>query len=195
LVPKTLTTDTAASTDSRSAIELHDPISIYDVDNVVEYSALENYVRQLARGSLFGSATFAFTIRKIEEHHGIMSAAEFSFLISDVAELISDTLAGHQFLMSYAGSGTFVCVTESGWRPDMRSLMDAVNLLLSRTELYDNSGQQLFVRVSAGEAMRLIWKCENSVMEAISAAYMSAEDASAAHERAMNDLWLAPQWA
>ncbi|MCX7566487.1 response regulator [Sulfitobacter sp. F26169L] len=185
----------AVQTNSGSVIELHDPISIYDVENVIEYPALENYVRQLARGSLFGSATFAFTIRKIEEHHHLMSSAEFSFLISDVAEVISDTLAGLQFLMSYAGSGTFVCVTESGWRPNMAVLMDAVNLSLSRTELYDNSGQQLFVRVSAGEAMRMIWKCENTVMEAISAAYMSAEEASAAHERSMNDLWLAPQRA
>ncbi len=184
-----------ASSDSRSAIQLHDPISIYDVDNLVEYPAMENYIRQLARGSLFGSATFAFAVRKIEEHHAAMSSAEFSFLISDVAEVISDSLASHQFLMSYAGSGIFICVTESGWRPDMGALMDAVNLSLSRTELYDNSGQQLFVRVSAGEVVRLIWKCENSVMEAISAAYLSADEASAAHERSMNDLWLVPQRA
>lgn len=170
-------------------LELHDPVSIYDVDNVIEYTAMENYVRQLARGSMFGCATFAFTVRRIEEHHAHMSAAEFSFLIADVAEVISDVLAGHQFLMSYAGSGTFICVTESGWRPDMNALMDAVNLTLSRTELFDNSGQQLFVRVSAGDAVRMIWKSEGSVLEAISAAYLTAEEASAAHARAMNDLW------
>ncbi|KIN71074.1 response regulator [Sulfitobacter guttiformis] len=178
-----------------SKLELHDPVSIYDVDNVIEYPAMENYVRQLARGSMFGSSTFAFTVRKIAEHHAHLSAAEFAFLISDVAEVISDTLAGHQFLMAYAGSGTFVCVTESGWRPDMAPMMDAINLSLSRTELFDNSGQQLYVRVSAGDAIRLIWKSENSVMEAVSAAYLSAEAASAAHERSMNDLWLSPQRA
>lgn len=176
-------------------LELHDPISIYDVENVIEYSAMENYVKQLARGSMFGSAAFAFSIRKVKEHHNNMSAAEFSFLISDVAEVISDTLAGHQFLMAYAGSGTFVCITESGWSPDMAMLKDAVNLSLSRTELYDNSGQQLFVRVSTGDAVRLIWKSQDSVMEAISGAYTSAEAASTAHERSMNNLWMAPQWA
>lgn len=124
-----------------------------------------------------------------------MSAAEFSFLISDAAEVISDALAGHQFLMAYAGSGTFICVTESGWRPDMKALMDDVNLSLSRTELFDNSGQPLFVRVSAGEAIRMIWKSEDSVLEAVSAAYISAEEASAAHSRAMNDLWPVNQHA
>ncbi len=177
------------------AIELHDPVSIYDVENVIEFSAMENYVRQLARGSMFGSTTFAFTVRKVEEHHGALSPAEFSFLISDVAEMICDTLAGHQFLMSYAGSGTFICVTESGWRPNMRALMDAVNLSLARAQIYDNSGQKLFVRVSAGDAVRLMWKSESSVMEAISAAYLSAEAASAAHEKSMNDLWRVPQIA
>tara|TARA_R110002074_G_scaffold143102_3_gene289882 strand:+ start:5513 stop:6502 length:990 start_codon:yes stop_codon:yes gene_type:complete len=176
-------------------LELYEPISIYDVDNVIEYMAMGNYVAQLSRSALFGSTTFAFTVRKIEEHHQSMSAFEFFSLVSDVAEVISDTLVGHQFLMSYAGSGTFVCVTESGWRPDMPALMDAINLSLSRTELYDNAGQQLYVRVSAGEAIRLIWKSENSVMEAVAAAHISAEAASASHERALKDFWLVEQRA
>jgi len=172
------------------ALELYEPISVYDVDNVIEYMAMENYVAQLSRSRLVGSTTFAFTIRKIEEHYQCMSAFEFFSLISDVAEVISDTLATHQFLMSYAGSGTFVCVTESGWRPNMTELMDAVNLSLSRTELYDNAGQQLYVRVSAGEAIRLIWKSGSSVMEAVAAAHASAEAASLAHEQAQADFWL-----
>jgi len=170
-------------------VQLHEPVPIYDVDNVIDYIAMENYVRQLSRSSMFGSTTFAFTIRNVEEHH-TMSPFEFTSLISDVAEIISDTLAGHQFLMSYAGGGTFVCVTESGWRPAMPALMDAVNLALSRTELYNNSGEQLYVRVSAGEAIRLIWKSADSVMDAVAAAYTSAEEASARHERAKNDFWL-----
>jgi CheY-like chemotaxis protein len=178
-----------------NALELHEPISIYDVDNVIEYMAMQNYVAQLSRGALFGSTTFAFTIRKIEEHHQSMSPFEFYSLVSDVAEVISDTLEGHQFLMSYAGSGTFVCVTESGWRPKMSALMDAVNLSLSRTELYDNSARKLYVRVSAGEAIRLIWKSENSVMEAVAAAHTSAEAASDAHERSLTDFWITEQRA
>ncbi|MGC1504476.1 MAG: response regulator [Sulfitobacter sp.] len=174
-----------------NALELHEPISIYDVDNVIEYTAMQNYVAQLSRGALFGSTTFAFTIRKVEEHHKSMSPFEFYSLVSDVAEVISDTLAGHQFLMSYAGSGTYVCVTESGWRPKMSALMDAINLSLSRTELYDNSARQLYVRVSAGEAIRLIWKSENSVMEAVADAHTSAEAASEAHERSLTNYWSA----
>jgi CheY-like chemotaxis protein len=176
-------------------LELHEPVSIYDVDNVIDYPAMENYVAQLSRGALFGSTTFAFTIRKVDEHHQSMSAFEFFSLVSDVSEVISDTLAGHQFLMSYAGSGTFVCVTESGWRPNMVALMDAVNLSLSRTELYNNAGQKLYVRVSAGESIRLIWKSQDSVMEAVGMAHASAEAASARHERSLTDYWSVEQRA
>jgi len=178
-----------------TSLELYDPISIYDVDNVIEYTAMENYVRQLTHDSMFGCTTFAFTLRRVEEHHAHMSTPEFLFLISDVAEVISDAMGDQQFLMTYAGGGTFMCVTESGWHPNMTALMDEVNLSLSRTELFDNSGQPLFVRVSAGEAIRMIWKTDDSALEAVSTAYLSAEDASAAHERAMNDLWPVAQHA
>lgn len=176
-------------------IELFEPISIYDVENVIDYTAMENYVAQLSRSSLFGSSTFAFSIRKIQEHHSSMSAFEFYSMISDVAEIISDTLVNCQYLMCYAGNGTFVCVTESGWRPNTESLMDAINLRLATTELYDNKGQRLYVRVSAGEALRMIWKTGNSLMETIGAAHASAEHASELHEKAMNDFWLEEQRA
>ncbi len=174
----------------QSDVMLHEPISILEVENVIEYMALENYVAQLSRSSLFGSMTFAVSIRQIEEFHARMSSFEFYSLISDVAEVISDTLHGHQFLMSYAGNGTFVCITESGWRPDMTQLMDAVNLSLSRAELYDNSGTRVQARVSTGDAIRLIWQSKATIMDSIAKVHSSAEAASVAHETARNDLWL-----
>ena len=180
---------TSDTQQAATSFKLYDPIPIYEVDNVIECVAMENYISQLSRTALFASTVFAFTIRKVEEHYQGMSRFEFSSLISDVAEVISDTLCGHQFLMTYAGNGTFVCVTESGWRPDTSALMDAINLSLSRTELYDNHGQQLYVRVSVGKAIRLIWQSKENVMEAVSVAHRSAEEASAAHDRRLNDFW------
>lgn len=172
-----------------NTVEIYEPISVHDVDNVIDYLAMENYVAQLSRQSLFGSTTFAFTIRQIDAFHQGLSAFEFYSLISDVAEVISDTLVGHQFLMSYAGSGTFVCITESGWRPDMQLLMDAINLSLARTELYNNEGQRLQPRVSAGTAVRLVWKSGNTVMEALAAAHASAEEACELHAKSQNNYW------
>lgn len=181
--------------DQAHAIELFEPLSIYDVDNVIEYLAMENYVAQLSRSALFGSSTFAFTIREIEDFHTRLTPFEFYSLISDVAEVISDTLAGRQFLMSYAGNGTFVCVTESGWRPDTEKLKDAVNLSLSRTELYDNKSQLLEPRVCTGDVVRLIWKSGSTALEALATAHASAEDACIAYEKSKYDFWNVGQTA
>ncbi len=170
-------------------VSLHAPLNLYDVNNVIECSAMENYVAQLSRSSLFGSTVFAFTIRKIAEYHSTLSPAEFRFLIEDVAEVISDTLSGRQFLMSYSGNGTFVCITESGWRPDMERLTDHVNLYLNRAQIMSNDGVELHPRVSTGAAIRLVWKSGDQIMNALGQAQSSAEDAADEFERLKTDFF------
>ena len=162
-------------------VGIFEPFSIYDVENVIDYMAMENYVAQLSRSALFGSSTFAFTVREVDMYFEGQTSFEFYSLISDVAEVISDTFEGHQYLMAYAGNGTFVCVTESGWRPEPASLMEAINLSLATTELFSNDGTRLHPRVSAGEAVRLMWRSGSSVMDALAQAHASAEEAAAAH--------------
>jgi len=176
-------------------LELHEPLSVYDVDNVIDFISMENYVAQLSRNALFGSTAFAFSVRNIEGYHRALNAFEFNGLISDVAEVISDTLAGHQFLMSYGGDGTFVCVTESGWRPEPETLMDDVNYALSRMEMYNNAGIRLEPRVSTGSAVRMIWKSGNAVMDTLGEAHASAKDAAVKYERNRHDFWLNEQRA
>lgn len=180
---------TQSAPDADKPVELYEPVSIYDVENVIEYLAMENYVSQLSRNALFGSTAFAFTIRDIETFYNDMTSFEFFSLISDVAEIISDTLDGRQFLMSYAGNGTYLCITESGWRPDARKVMDAINLSLATTELFDNNGNRVEPRVSAGDTVRLIWKSGGSVMDAVAAAHASAEHAAETHELNKRDFW------
>lgn len=170
-------------------IELHAPISLHDVENVIECNAMENYVAQLSRGSLFGSTVFAFSIRKIDGFYNALSAAEFKFLIEDIAEIISDTLTGRQFLMSYAGNGTYVCITESGWRPDMERLTDQVNLYLNRAHIISNTGQELHPRISTGAAIRLVWKSGDQILNALGQAQSSAEAAAEEHERLKTDFF------
>jgi CheY-like chemotaxis protein len=170
-------------------IDLHDPIALHDIDYVISCIAMENYVSQLSRSSLFGSTVFAFTLRQPEVLCDALSAAEFKFVIEDVAEVITDSLTGHQFLMTYAGSGTYLCITESGWRPDMPKLMDAVNLRLSRAQIMSNDGKELYPRVSAGVAIRLIWKSGDQILNALSNAQASSEAAAAEFERLKTDFF------
>ncbi len=170
-------------------LNLHEPMSLHDIDSVIDSVAMENYVAQLSRSSLFGSTVFAFSMRKPESYYEALSAAEFRFLIEDVAEVISDALSGHQFLMTYAGSGTYLCITESGWRPDMPRLTDQVNLQLSRAEIVSNDGTELHPRMSSGAAIRLVWKSGDQILNALSKAQASAEHASAEYERLKTDFF------
>lgn len=170
--------------------EYYEPFSIYDVENVIDHTSFENYLAQLSRSSLFGSTIFAFALRRAAEFYDTMSSFEFYSLISDAAEVISDALHGHQFLMSYAGNGVFVCVTEAGWRPEMERLQDQVNLLFVRTELYNNAGQRLDIRVVTGEAVRLVWKSGNTIYDALATAHSSAEEKAIRKERERGSIWL-----
>jgi CheY-like chemotaxis protein len=179
----------ATAEPNRLAVPLHEPMVLYDVDNVIECVALENYVAQLSRSALFGSTVFAVTIRRVEEFHRTLSPFEFHSLIEDTAEVISDTMAGKQFLMSYSGNGTFVCITESGWRPDVDRLTDAVNLSLAKTELYANDGTRIQPRVSVGASIRLVWKTGDQVMDALGQAQANAEQAAYDYERSLTELF------
>ena len=172
--------------------ELFEPFSIYDVENVIDHQALENYLAQLSRSSLFGSTIFAVALREAGDLYEALNRFEFYSLISDIAEVISDLLRGHQYLMSYAGNGTFICVTESGWRPDVEKLKDVFNLTLARSEFFNNSGEALFPRVETGEAIRLVWKSGSSLYEALAAAHTSAEEAVQNFEREKGNIWITP---
>lgn len=172
-----------------SRLDVHTPIALNDIDNVIGCTAMENYVAQLSRNSLFGSTVFALALRTPDYFCDLLSAAEFTFLIEDVAENISDCLKGNQFLMTYAGNGIFLCITESGWRPDMPRLTDAVNLNLSRAKIVRNSGVELHPRVSAGKAIRLVWKSGDQILNALSHAQATAEDAATEHEHLKTDFF------
>lgn len=172
-----------------NAIDLHAPIELHDIDYVITCKAMENYVAQLSRNSLFGSTVFAFSLRKPDVYCEALSPPEFKFLIEDVAECISDCLSDHQFLMTYAGNGTFLCITETGWRPDMPTLMDAVNLQLNRSEILSNTRKELYPRVSTGIAVRLVWKSGGQVLHALNTAQLSAESAASEFERLKTDFF------
>ena len=175
--------------DENRPIELYEQISIYDVEDVIDYTAMENYVWQLSRGAIFGSTAFAFSLQNVQDYHRDLSPFEFYSLMCDVAEVISDALQEHQFLMSYAGNGTFVCITESGWRPDTKALMKQINASFHIAEIYDNAGNRLSLKVSAGEAVRLIWKTGDSVMDALATAHSSAEEACESDMQAKAKFW------
>jgi CheY-like chemotaxis protein len=177
--------DTAGSLANKAL--LHEAFAIWGVDNVIDYPAMENYVTQLSRSALLGSTVFALTIRQIGDYHKALSRNTFHGMIEDSAKIISECLVERQNLITYAGNGTFVCIVESGYLPDMRELMDTLNIAFSNREVYRSGEERLHPRVSAGRSIRLVWRKGAEVLNALSDVQASAIAAAAEHDRSRYD--------
>nr|WP_256373022.1 response regulator [Pseudoruegeria sp. HB172150] len=161
--------------ESQEHYELHAPVEIDDIPGVVEYHALENYLAQLSRRSLFGSTVFAVKIAGVERLHQKAEAFDFVCMITDTAEAISDSLSDHQALISYCGYGTFACVVEDGWRPNLDSFIDSVHKCLKLMDLHFGDGEEMNLVVCAGRPIRLLSKSGEQAVNALSQAQDSVE--------------------
>lgn len=176
-------------------VDLHQPISIMDVDGVIENHAMENYVTQLSRKSLCGSVVLGFTIRHIADLHECLSPFDFMCILTDVSEAISDCLLPTRRLVSYAGNGTFVCVVEGAAHIDIERLVDHINTYIHAMDLCCSDGTELNIRVCAGRSSRLIWRKGDGAIEALHQAHISAENTALRLERENGNIWTVAQSA
>lgn len=155
---------------------LHTPIAIDDVPNVVTYTALENYTAQLSRNSLFGSTVFALKLLDVEQLFADSSPFEFRCFITDTAEAISDSFEDHGAMIAYSGNGTFACVVDDGWRPDLREFVDRVHGCMQTMDLHFNDGRSVELHLAAGRSIRLISRSGTRAIDALCATQESAEE-------------------
>lgn len=171
-------------------LTLDQPFEINDVQGVIEAHALENYLQKLGRSAMFGSTIFAFAIRDVDKLFHSIRPFDFRAMISDVAEALSDCLAGNQFLMAYLGDGLFGCVTEDGWFPDLDDFVARTRIEILKMGLYDGNGLALDVDIVHGKALRLDWRSSSTVLMAFEDIVESAR--SAAQRASMHRR---PRWA
>ncbi|MEH6647079.1 response regulator [Sulfitobacter sp.] len=170
-------------------LDPNDAFEVRDIENVISFDAMKNYVAQLSRNALFDSTVFAFTLRNATVHCENLSAHDFKTLIADVVEVISGRFSDRRVLIAYAGSSTFVCITGSGSRPNMAAMTDLANLHLNQASIMSGDGTDLNPRVSAGIAISLVWKSGEQIPSCIVTAQVSAEKAAAEHERLRYDFF------
>ena len=180
---------------AQTNITLHDPIPIYDVDGVIENRSMENYVSQLSRRSLCGSVVLGFTIRQASNLFFSLSDFDFTCVITDVSEVISDCLLPTQRLVSYAGNGTFICVVEGAAHIDIERLVDQMNLHIRSLDLSKSDGTALNIRICAGRQTRLVWRNGDSAIDALRQAHTSAEDTADRLEREVGSIWITAETA
>lgn len=185
----------ALRTDAPADYGLLDEVHIYDVDNVVDYVTLENYLPSLPKNALFGSVALGIQIRGIEELHANTSGFQFAGLIEDVAEAISDTLRDFQCMIAYAGNGTFVTVIEDKHLPARNLLADDVNLRLQKLGTHLSMPGQRPVRVICGDLVRLMNPNREHIQESLFQATASALQIANDTERGLEKFWFMGQVA
>jgi len=157
---------------------LEEKLHIDNVDGVIDYTALENYVSQLSRGSLFGSIVLAFHISDVERIFSGASAYDFQCLITDVADAITQCLMRSQFLVSYAGNGTFVCVYGNDQKLLPDSLEGGLSEIISSMELCYSDGRPILFKIVTGKPIRLTFRSGQKVVEALLKARSTAENSN-----------------
>ncbi|MBV7377673.1 response regulator [Maritimibacter dapengensis] len=185
----------ALQSDTPERYGILERIHIFDVDNVVDYVAMENYLPSLPKHSLLGSAALGIQIRGIEDIHENTSGFEFAGVIEDVAEAISDSLRDFQCLISYAGNGTFVTVIENQSLPARHVLADNVNLRLQKLGTHLSLPGQRPVRVICGDLVRLMHPTTERIQEALFQATASALQVANDTERNLEKFWFMGQVA
>ncbi|WP_417690082.1 response regulator [Roseibium sp.] len=155
--------------------DLKSPLHISDIDGAIDYLAMENYLLQMSRMSLFGSCVFGVAIQDGSRIFSDLNEIEFQFIIADVMEAISDCLKPHKFMITHVGCGTFACVRDSGRSFISKDLLRDIMTRLSEMNLHHNNGSPIIIRVTISEPIQLDLKSPKATVHALISAAANAE--------------------
>lgn len=170
--------------------DLNARLRLSDIDGFIEYLALENYLLQVSRISLFGMSAFGVMIPDAQRMFGSSSLYEYKSAIADVAEAISNCLKPRGFFVSHAGGGDFVCVLTEGDPFDPVEFETALSETLQEMDLHFCDGRALTVKPVVGNASSLQLKSGRGVVRVLTCALENAE----AVARAPRMREAAPSW-
>ncbi|AMY68529.1 response regulator [Frigidibacter mobilis] len=157
-------------------VDLNEPISIPDVDAVIDLQALENYLLQLSRSGLFATSIFAFKIAGIETIYAATSPIDFRYLLTDVAEAISTALRAHERFVAYAGNGVYVCVAHGRGALDLEVIEGTANLIVEEMALTNSRGVPLKLHLRIGSPVRVgLVRAGRGAVDALYVAIENAE--------------------
>lgn len=141
--------------ESGSEINLSDEVQLDGVNDLIEYTALSNYLTQLSNAGIAGSQVMAMKIDRIESIFARASRGEFLYALTEVAGAISDTLRINGYLMmAYAGHGTFFAVSGKATIEPAIKLETEIQCSLDDLNLEYDNGDPLDIEISIGNPLR-----------------------------------------
>ncbi|MEO8242460.1 MAG: response regulator [bacterium] len=111
-----------------------DPITLPNVDRLISYMAMENYLLTLGLKTTTTLRAFAVHIENARSFYAHPKRAAFVDMIGDVATVVLESLKADNVVFSYAGGGTFVCIVRGEMQEDIEDVEVATNLYMTGFE-------------------------------------------------------------
>lgn len=150
-----------------------------DIDNVIDYLALENYLVQVSRSPVVNLQVFGVVVPDMEQMFLASSQYEYQSAVSDIAWAISDSLKPLDFFIAHAGGGEFVVVLKEGGALGARDYQTVLRKKLSALKLHYCDGRPMTLQPIAGQPRSLqresLRAGTNTLAQALAEASYSAE--------------------
>lgn len=112
-----------------------DSVTIDEIKGVVTTLIMYNYVEQMLHAKNLSIQAIAIKIPELEVVFEGSDMQEFIYVVTDIADVISDVMSGFQVFTAYFGSGTFICIGPAGEMPIKKQIRTNLANFLNDTEL------------------------------------------------------------
>ncbi len=146
-----------------------------DIDGIIDYIALENYLLQVSRLSLFGMQAFGVVVPDMKRMFLSSSLYEYEAAVSNIAEAISDSLKPLDFFVAHAGAGEFVVILKGGGPLDGQQYEAELRATITAMDLHYCDGRPLTLRPVVGPPRSLQLKSSRGTTNALVQALADAE--------------------
>jgi len=130
--------------------DFEEPIRLSEVQALLSFPALQNYLSTLGRIEKWSTVCMGFVVENAANIYVRTNDEQFADILADVADTICDILKQHKIVMAYAGQGEFVCVLPSKTVIDPDEIELQINDAISEYQDCYSNGTLPVVR--AGEA-------------------------------------------
>lgn len=134
--------------------DLSEPMALDGVDKLLDFDSLKNYLKQISRAGLAATQVIAVKIDKVEEIYGLSNADEFTYALREVAHAFAETLRTKSCLISYAGQGVFVAVSNSAAPLSAHDIESDVQQILDEKNSKYDIGSPMDIEVSIGSPVQ-----------------------------------------
>lgn len=131
------------------------PLGADRPEGMIEYLALENYVKRLSLAGLFTRQIFAFKTVALNYRGLPQGGAQFDAIVDASARAIAAALRPRDLFVAHAGDGVLICVARSTGDVELERIAEEANRRFA--EMRDRAGvpDELEVTICVGRNIRV----------------------------------------